>query len=75
MRSKNLPPEEAAKYQAMSEAIHALMDAADMPRRKRLEWLSMMCADVAKVESPDCLTFVEGVIQGWIEDQQEKSSD
>jgi hypothetical protein len=75
MRSKNLPPDEAARYQAMSEKIQALMDDEGLPRRKRLEWLSMMCADVAKVEGPDCLAFVESVIQGWIEDQQEQPSD
>lgn len=75
MRSKDLPPASQAVYQQILAAVHAEMDKHGMTGRQRLEVLSMACADLAKIEGPDCFAFIEGVFQKWMEDLKDDSAD
>lgn len=71
MRSSNLPPARGKIYRQLQTLFRDAMDTHGLTRRQRLEFLSLMCADEAKGEPPECLDFIESVIQGYIEDMRE----
>jgi hypothetical protein len=75
MRPKNLPPDEAAKYQRVRAKVQTIMDGESMTGRNRVEHLAMMCVEIAKVEGSECLDFVEGVFQAFYEDQEDTNHD
>jgi hypothetical protein len=71
MRSSNLSPKRGKIYRQLQAQFRSAMEDAGLSRRQRFEFLSMMCADEAKVETPECLDFIESVNQDFIEDMRE----
>jgi hypothetical protein len=75
MRPKNLPPDEAAKYQRVRAKVQTIMDGESMTGQKRVEHLAMMCIELAKVEGPECLALLESMSWAWQHDHNEKCPD